>query len=177
MHLGLGGGLVQWLVYAPAGIAAATALLAIRRWLFPSPPTVLISPPSGRLEAHRDEWVSAEVGYAIQNESDSPIYDVATGVRTADGTEHTFLFTSIPLIAGRSEQRLSGMKIPLFVLRHLRATETPVRTTYWARFRDGKGRAWEVRYEAPDPVPHYRRLRRRHFSSRLWAVDPRHDHG
>jgi hypothetical protein len=160
-------------VYLGALAAAVLAIIALweklRPALHPRRPDVMLGHPGAATSHQVDEktgerrLVWSEPGYFIENKDDRSIYDVTTGVRVRDGGEEYPLDGfKAQIFEGKTRQDVANAgRLPL--LDDL--PQDPVEAfLFWARFRDGSGRWWEVVYDPVERSTAGRRLRGREMA-------------
>jgi hypothetical protein len=97
--------------------------------------------------------------YLIENKDERSIYDVTTGIRTRGGQEHTLDGFRAQILEGKSTQRVDNAgTVPEAYLEGLPTENEAEEFLYWARFRDGDRREWEVVYDPSDRTTRYKRL-------------------
>lgn len=104
--------------------------------------------------------------YLIENEGDTPIKDVTTGVRDRNLIipDHTFASFRAPIIAAKSSAPVRNVgPLPTEMLSGVHESVGQHAVLYWVQFLDSKRRRWEVVYDPQTRMHEYHRLRERWY--------------
>jgi hypothetical protein len=107
----------------------------------------------------RERIANLRVSYVIENKDTVPLRELTTGIRTRDGTEHTFNEHLVQILEARTSTEVANVTVPQELHEGMTERDRAPNFLYWARFKRD-GRRWEVLYDPSTRHPSYRHLRR-----------------
>lgn len=101
------------------------------------------------------------VDYLVENKGTTntdAVREVTTGLRSVDGTEHTFQSCFAQILGPGEHVSIEGETVPAEMHEGMDDTNRAENFLYWSRFRDARSRRWEATYEPKTRTLDYQRL-------------------